>query len=240
MKRLHVITGFLTVLTWAAASWTFADPIYIQPPPRTLGGIASQHDPTSSLPFEFTAFDDFRLTENASIRRVEWFGSYSARVHEPVVESTIAFWSDEASLPGQLLVSYRTQGSAFEQFVQSDTLFTAFHYGTDLGIPFAASANTKYWMSIQLSVAFPPQWFWRDGLGGDDRSALITGSVSDKPSPISHDRAFALFSSTPAPIPEPSSLILISTGVAGLILRRRHAAHRARRPGDEEAGVGCA
>ncbi len=214
--------GILLLLTWPAATdRAFADPIYIQRPAGNLGGSASQRDPTNVLPFQFTGFDNFILPTNASLNRVEWFGSYSAPVHEPVVESLIAFWSDQAGLPGQLLRSYRTPGSAFERFVESDTLFTGFRYGTDLGIPFDAAANTKYWMSIQLTVAFPPQWFWRDGQGGDDRSAEITGSVSDKPAPFSHDRAFALFTSTPAATtPEPSALILISTGIAGLVRRR--------------------
>jgi hypothetical protein len=220
--------GILALLTSTAATGeAFADPIYVQRPAPNLGGNASQRDPTNTLPFQFTAFDDFTLPRDASVNRVEWFGSYSAPAHEPVVESLITFSSDRAGLPGELLRSYRTPGSAFEQFVGNDNLFTAFHYGTDLGIPFAATAATKYWISIQLTVAFPPQWFWRDGQGGDDRSAEITGSVSDKPAPISHDRAFALFTSTPpSATPEPSSLILIVTGFVGLVRSRRHAGNR--------------
>jgi hypothetical protein len=230
MQGLHRPTallgrGLLTLFAGIAGTgWAVADPIYIQPPAPTLAGIASQHDPTNVLPFQYKAFDDFMLTASASISHVTWFGSYSESIHDPVVDTLIEFWSDDSGLPGDLLVSYRIQGDASERFIQSDQLFTAFDYGTDLAIPFTASANTKYWMSIQLNVAFPPQWFWRDGLGGDDRSAEITGSVSDTPAPISHDRAFALYSSTPAPIPEPSALALTTTGVAALILRRRRIA----------------
>ena len=49
--------------------------------------------PTNTLPFQFTAFDDFTLPRDALLNRVEWFGSYSAPAHEPIVESLIGFWS---------------------------------------------------------------------------------------------------------------------------------------------------
>jgi hypothetical protein len=219
----------ILVVCAAGAHTASADPIYMQPPTRALGGNASQHDPNnfgSPFPFQYTAFDDFVIRADASISKVQWYGSYAAPAHDPISEFMIAFWSDQSGLPGSQLRAYEIPGAANERFVEADTVtgFTGYRYRTTLAVPFAASAGTKYWVSIQPTVAFPPQWFWRDAQGGNNTSAIIIPSLSSGPRPALGDNAFELGAT-----PEPASLILISAGVAGLMGGRWRMRHMARR-----------
>jgi hypothetical protein len=198
MKAARVTVGHLLVQVMIAMLWAggarAADsvPIYVQPAQAPLGGYASQNAPNSfgSL---YKTFDNFTLTTDALITDVEWQGSYSNAVHSPITKFEIIFWSDNAGLPGQALQTYNILGSAGEHFVASDANgFFAYSYTTHLPTPFAADAHTTYWLSIQPTVDFPPQWFWRQGNGGDGRSAQILRSLSPAPRPTQGDLAFAL------------------------------------------------
>jgi len=233
MKRVDVVrmfgSAFLLALTCTAgARWAGADPIYVQRPADSLGGSPSQSDPTGVLPVEIVTFDNFTVARDGAINRVEWLGSYDGPAHEPLQGYTIEFWSDSAGLPGRLLWSISSKGNPFEGFVANDATFSAFRYGTDLGIPIPVSAHTTYWMSIALSVPFPPHWFWRDGIGGDDRSATLTASGGIFP--ISHDRAFTLFATPSAITPEPGTLALLSAAAAFSVWRRQRPPRESRPP----------
>jgi len=205
MKAVRVTVRHLLVQVMIALLWVggarAADsiPIYVQPAQPPLGGFASQNAPNSFGPL-FTAFDNFTLTTDALITDVEWQGSYSDAVQGTIIQFEIIFWSDNAGLPGQALQTYDILGTAGEHFVASDSNgFLAYSYTTHLPTPFAADAHTTYWLSIQPTVDFPPQWFWREGTGGDGRAAQIVRSVSPDPRPIPTDLAFALMSD-PVPV----------------------------------------
>lgn len=197
MKAVRRSVGPLLVQLMIAILWVgearAADstPLYVQPPQRPLGGLASQDSP-GSFGFPYTAFDNFTLTADASIATVEWQGSYSSS-GGTMTGVEITFWSDDAGLPGEALQTYEIAGNAGETFLASDVFgFRAHTYTAPLPTPFAADAGTTYWLSIRPTVSFPPQWFWRQGDGGDERSAQFARVVSPNYWTIPADLAFAL------------------------------------------------
>lgn len=179
----------------------------------------------------FRTFDNFTLIESGLVTEVTWQGSYSDFVdltNNPATPNTVsfelAFWSDASGEPGALLLSQTFPIAAVDvTFVGlSPTNRNVFNYGLDLTVPFLAQAGTSYWLSIfSNSSSFTPLWGWRTGSGGDGMSFqenLATGSEG----PVDLDRAFSL-SGQPGVVPEPSSILLLISGLAGAALwaRRR-------------------
>lgn len=92
-----------------------------------------------------------------------------------------------------------------------------YSYAVDLPTPFVAQAGTQYWLSIQASTAeFPPFWGWVFGTGGDGTMAQDFNGVRTF---FDNDQAFNL--SAPSTVPEPVSLLLLGTSMAGLGLGAR-------------------
>jgi hypothetical protein len=128
-----------------------------------------------------------------------------------ITEFQLMFLADNSGLPGTVLQAYTIAGNAGETFVGSASTFFDYSYSVNLPAPFNAGANTKYWLSIQPTVDFPPQWFWRAGTGGDSQSAEIILSVSPDPVLLPEDSAFSLKGT---PVPEPSTLGSLGIGLS--------------------------
>ncbi len=229
--RLLVVALLLIVPTIALADQI----IYEQPPvsPAVLPST-SQYFPDVAY-FGYNVFDDFALTVDASIADVHWRGHYFNLLADPAeVPATnatgfgIEFFSDNAGNPGTRLAGYSfTPGQAHESLVGTETVsgskHTIFDYWVDLPVAFGATSGTTYWLRI---VAFSPlpsgaeaQWGWgRASSGGTAQQYSGTDSTYFA---VRDDRAFAL--STATEVPEPSSLILVSTILFGVALgpRRR-------------------
>jgi hypothetical protein len=154
-----------------------------------------------------TAFDNFSLPTGASITGIQWLGAYSELPAAVITQFQLMLFAHNGGLPGGLLQTYNVPGNAGETFLGTSSSFFEYSYLVNLPTAFDANANTRYWLSIQPTLDFPPQWFWRAGTGGDGQSAQIDLSVSSSPVLVPEDSAFSLDG---AAVPEPSAWELMS------------------------------
>ncbi len=163
-------------------------------------------------------YDNFTLSSSGDIGAVAWEGVYidqgtpSDNPAQP--DSTgfeISFWSDDNGQPGTELASSSVEYAATHATNLGTVGFdlstggnpaggeinvAVYSYGVKLPTPFAATAGTKYWISIiSDSPAVQPAWGWYSGSGGNNESVQdFDGSRYAR----SNDRAFTLAS---APVP---------------------------------------
>jgi len=215
-----------------------ATTLYVPPPTGTVLSVRASQDqgpPFGSV--DFQTFDNFTLAQSANISNVSWQGSYfnslvANGAFQPPANASqfvVAFYADNVNIPGSLLASYTFSPAQANQtfnrqeaFTLSPTLGLAvYDYQAVLSSSFLALAGTQYWFSVYaLEPPASPteaQWGWNNGLGGNGTAYQTpTGTVN-------LDRAFTLTGDAIAAVPEPSTLILFATGLAGLArsLRKR-------------------
>ena len=145
-----------------------------------------------------------------------WYGEFFRGEPTPISNFLIQFWSDNSG-PNAELLSETIVGNARETFVEKIGNFNLYQYGMDLSLPFQALAGTTYWLSIQATLDYPPQWGWYQGKGGDGVAyqdylfgKTTTGSIPT-------NLAFSL-----ASVPEPITILLLSFGLIGLMITKHY------------------
>lgn len=210
----HFFARGLLVLS-LLANQAFANPVVYQQPPVALpNSYASQNDPGIFGDFA-KVYDSFRLAAKTSITDVHWTGQYFNPATKGTITSfLIQIWSD-AGGPGGSLMAESHVGTANETHVSG----VIYDYGVDFATAFVAEADTTYWLSIQPTMLFPPQWGWEAGTGGD---GIAFQDFSGVRSTVPNDMAFSL---TGATVEEPVSLALVGMALVGLFaLGRRKSA----------------
>lgn len=191
--------------------------IYDQPYDGSINAdaYASQNDSTIDGFGDFAkAYDDFTLDSVTSIVKVKWYGEFFSGEPAPISNFLIQFWSDKSG-PNAELFSETIVGNAHETLVEKIGNFNLYQYGMDLSLPFQALAGTTYWLSIQATLDYPPQWGWYQGKGGEG-VAYQDYSFGEN-GVIPTDLAFSL-----ASVPEPITILLLSFGLIGLMLTKQY------------------
>jgi len=212
--------AFAVLPVFALALATARAPGQLYEQPLVYGGTlyATQNDTGGGYGQLAQLWDNFQLGSSASIGSVTWYGGYWNGAPGPISQFSLSFWSDIGGLPGVPLATYTIAGNANETWVGPYS-YQSYLYSANLSSPFQATAGTQYWLSLVPDIAYPPQWGWAQGTGGDGSAYqyFIYGGPYDF---VDGDLAFALYGSEPSEVPEASSMAALVSfmglGLAGL------------------------
>ena len=237
MSKLAAVVALVSFLCLAGTGFAQAPSSKFSQPPSLTDSWQSQWDYNGNAPATARA-DDWVCADGLAINKLRWWGAEMfTSVNTPLTIDgfAIKIFDDLDSHPGNVLMEdFFTLGDITITDTGSTNQFgdTIYSYEVEFDQLFDQVQGEKYWLSI---IAVTPdasslqEWRWQEAIEGlNDSSALgdiIGNGPQDNPdiNDLSwvyqdHDLAFEL-----EVVPEPGTMALMSSGIAGLFLmiRRR-------------------
>ena len=162
--------------------------------------------------FRYRTADDFEILLDSLITNVQWWG---VSLGGEDYDFTFTFYEDNSGSPGNPL--HTSTGNVN---------ISGESYSSFLNLPFAASAGVTYWLSI-YDNANDAVFQWRSSTiaatslaeSGKQNSGVAGAEWTGLP--FENENLSFVLRNDPAPVPEPATMILFGTGLAGLAAVRR-------------------
>lgn len=216
MHRLLILIAYAIAsfnASWCSSAARAAGPneyiVYDRPP-----GITTNQKVVSNGPGEpgnpgFTAADDFQLSGDAAISRIEWWGEFNSI---SAYNFSFTFYSDAGGSPGTILHS--TTGTLSTTIASPGSSFDPVEfYTSQLTSPFLTQSGQRYWLSV-FNGAPGVRWEWLTANAIGNGSKQVQFSTTQW-LPVGRDLAFRLFA-----VPEPMALTMAIPAMALVILSR--------------------
>jgi PEP-CTERM motif len=205
----------MSVVGFAQAPCNFPGIIYCQTWDGSGNAYSSQND-TNGFGNFATVYDNFTLTHTYDVESFHWVGEYFNPPNQSLITAwTLTFYNDNNGTPGNAIASGVFAGTANETFLGYTGGFPTYEYSLYFG-SFDMGPGT-YWASVVPDLGFPPQWGWSTSAQGDGLAYQCFFGACGTIGGGGVNTAFALDT------PEPSTLIMVGTGILGLAgtLRRK-------------------
>jgi hypothetical protein len=240
LKLATLVMLAVAAITLWASSVKADQVVYSQPLQTPLVDVGGFYTPTGN----FQTADTFNLAQGASINSIQWFGSYengnsvgfpTATATDFVLVLGICRASDclsnndADSIPGFPLLEV-SPSMAHETFLGTSTSVNVegdfpssssnYSYQVNLSVPLQLSSGQYFLTILPQLAAGDVDWSFDAGTGGDGISQGLNPSLTDN-----FDLAFTLNGTPTANVPEPSSMLLLSLGLALICLRAVRVRH---------------